>query len=201
MSDKIITSPRFRWRDRLAQPDEKSFAGKSATSDHGVAPLNYHSPAPPSSFRLFAQTRPSLLLGKSSSSLRTISVNNTILNFAEAVYAATPSNKQTLPPLASLLAEYEANITRASEEYGPQDTIAEEVAFESSRLRRNVDVTLFDRVAASGMIGHLNTSVLPAAAETVVFRPDFWEWAVAASRCGAITVSGFLSLSLNLHGR
>ncbi|KAK4508769.1 hypothetical protein PRZ48_002508 [Zasmidium cellare] len=118
----------------------------------------------------------------------TISVNNTILNFAEAVYAATPANKRTLPPLASLLAEYEANITKASQEYGSQDTIAQEVAFESSTLRRNVDVTLFDRVAASGMISYLNSSILQSAAETVVLRPDFWEWAVAASRCGVITV-------------
>lgn len=118
----------------------------------------------------------------------TISVNNTILNFAEAVYAATPPDKQTLPPLASLLAEYEANITRASEEYGPQNTIAQEVAFESSSLRRNVDVTLFDRVAVSGMISYLNSSILQSAAEQVGLRSDFWEWAAAASRCGVITV-------------
>lgn len=119
----------------------------------------------------------------------TISVNNTILNFAEAVYAASPPDKQTLSPLASLLAEYEANITRASDEYGAQDTIAQEVAFESSSLRRDVDVTLFDRVAASGMISYLNSSMLQSAAKEVGLRDDFWDWAVAASRCGVITVS------------
>lgn len=66
--------------------------------------------------------------------------------------------------------------------YGPRATIKEEVAFQSSAIRRDVDLNLFERVRASGMTKYMNFQILEQAADTVFIEDDFWEFVLVAIR-------------------
>lgn len=93
----------------------------------------------------------------------------------------SPSRVLTSGP-SILEAEFQRNISTARTQFGSIENTDDEISFQSSALRRNVELQLFARVEQSGMLAYMSRSTLEAAARDISLSDGWWEFADAAMR-------------------
>lgn len=81
-----------------------------------------------------------------------------------------------------LEADFQRNISTARTQFGSIENTDDEISFQSSALRRNVELQLFARVEQSGMLAYMSRSTLEAAARDISLSDGWWEFADAAMR-------------------